>query len=93
MIEDVTEAIGAREQLEQGRRRLTMALEASRMTAWEYDPTTETMAWVDRNTLREKGGVPTEPVRFEDVLRHVHPDERTMLLDLANRIINEGGAL
>jgi len=92
MIEDVTEAIGAREQLEQGRRRLTMALEASRMTAWEYDPTTETMAWVDRNTLREKGGVPTEPVRFEDVLRHVHPDERTMLLDLANRIINEGGA-
>jgi signal transduction histidine kinase len=92
MIEDVTEAVGAREQLEQGRRRLTMALEASRMTAWEYDPATETIAWVDRNTLREKGHEPTGPVRFADVLRHVHPDERTMLLNLANRIINEGGA-
>jgi PAS domain S-box-containing protein len=92
MIEDVTEAIHAREQLEQSRRRLTMALEASRMTAWEYDPATETIAWVDRNTLREKGNEPMGPVRFADVLRHVHPDERTMLLDLANRIINEGGS-
>ncbi len=92
MIEDVTEAIRAREQLEQSRRRLTMALEASRMTAWEYDPASETIAWVDRNTLREKGSEPMGPLRFADVLRHVHPDERTMLLDLANRIINEGGS-
>lgn len=92
MIEDVTEAIHAREQLEQGRRRLTMALEASRMTAWEYDPATETITWVDRNTLREKGSEPMGPVRFSDVLRHVHPDERTMLLELANRIISEGGS-
>jgi signal transduction histidine kinase len=88
----VTEAIRAREQLEQSRRRLTMALEASRMTAWEYDPATETIAWVDRNTLREAGGQPTGPVRFADVVKHVHPEERTMLLELANRIINEGGA-
>ena len=92
MIEDVTEAIRSREQLEQSRRRLTMALEASRMTAWEYDPATETIAWVDRNTLREASGQPAGPVRFADVLKHVHPDERTMLLELANRIINEGGA-
>lgn len=91
MIEDVTGAIHAREQLEQGRQRLTMALEASRMTAWEYDPATQTIAWVDRNTLREKGHEPMGPLRFADVLRHVHPDERTMLLDLADRIINEGG--
>src|SRR4030095_11117121 len=92
MIEDLTEAIRAREQLEQNRRRLTMALEASRMTAWEYDPASETIAWVDRNTLREMGSEPTGPVRFADVLTHVHPDDRAMLLDLANRIINEGGA-
>jgi PAS domain S-box-containing protein len=92
MIEDVTEAIRSREQLEQGRRRLTMALEASRMTAWEYDPASETIAWVDRNTLRERGYEPMGPVPFADVLRHVHPDERTMLLELANRIINEGGS-
>jgi PAS domain S-box-containing protein len=92
MIEDITEAIRTREQLEQNRRRLTMALEASRMTAWEYDPASETIAWVDRNTLREIGSEPTGPVRFADVLRHVHPDDRAMLLDLANRIIKEGGA-
>lgn len=92
MIEDVTEAIYAREQLEQSRRRLTMALEASRMTAWEYDPATATISWVDRNTLRGRSNVVTGPVRFADVLRQVHPDDRAMLLDLANRIINEGGA-
>jgi len=92
MIEDVTEAIRSREQLEQSRRGLTMALEASRMTAWEYDPARETIVWVDRNTLRENGGQPSPPVPFADVLQHVHPDERTMLLELANRIINEGGA-
>jgi PAS domain S-box-containing protein len=92
MIEDVTEAIRAREQLEQSRRRLIMALEASRMTAWEYDPATEKIAWVDRNTLRETGGHPAGPVPFADVLKHVHPEERTMLLELTNRIINEGGA-
>jgi PAS domain S-box-containing protein len=92
MIEDVTEAIRAREQLEQNRRRLTMALEASRMTAWEYDPATETIAWVDRNTLHETGGQPAGSALFADVLKHVHPDERTMLLELTNRIINEGGA-
>lgn len=92
MIEDVTDAINARTQLEQSQRRLTMALEASRMTAWEYEPATETISWVDRNTLREPGGQPTGPVRFADVLQHVHPDDRNILLDLAGRIINEGGA-
>ena len=91
MIEDVTEAIRARQQLEQSRRRLIMALEASRMTAWEYDPATEMIAWVDRNTLRETGGHPAGPVPFADVLKHVHPEERTMLLELTHRIINEGG--
>ena len=91
-IEDVTEAIQARDQLEQSRRRLTMALEASRMTAWEYDPATAMISWVDRNTLRESGNEVTGPLRFADVLQQVHPDERAMLLDLANRIIDEGGA-
>src|SRR5262249_9340208 len=92
MVEDVTEGIRAREQLEQSRRRLTMALEASRMTAWEYDPVSESIAWMDRNTLRERGNVPEGPVRFADVLQYVHPEDRTMLLDLAHRIFHEGGA-
>jgi len=91
MIEDVTDAIGAREQLEQDRRKLTMALEASRMTAWEYDPATGMISWVDRNNLRDQSLQPSGPVRFSEVLEHVHPDERTMLLELANRVISEGG--
>jgi PAS domain S-box-containing protein len=92
MVEDVTEAIRARAELEHSRRRLTMALEASRMTAWEYDPVSERIAWVDRNTLRDKGHELAGPARFADVLQHVHPEDRTMLQDLANRIFNEGGA-
>jgi PAS domain S-box-containing protein len=92
MVEDVTEAIRARAELEQSRRRLTMALEASRMTAWEYDPVSERIAWVDRKTLRDKGHELAGPARFVDVLQHVHPEDRAMLQDLANRIFNEGGA-
>ena len=91
MIEDVTEALLARTQLEQSQRRLTMALEASRMTAWEYEPASETISWVDRNTLREPGNQPAGPVRFADVLKYVHPDDRNTLLELAGRVIHEGG--
>lgn len=92
MVEDVTGAMNAREQLEQSRRRLTLALEASRMTAWDYDPETETISWVDRNTLRHSGHRPEGPAEFQKVLAHVHPDDRATLLELAARVMNEGGA-
>jgi len=91
MVENVTEAVLAREQLEQSQRRLTMALEASRMTAWEYNPAAESISWMDRNTLRQGGSQPAGPVRFADVLTHVHPEDRERLLELANRIMVEGG--
>lgn len=92
MVEDVTEAVRSRDQLEQNRRKLTLALEASRMTAWEYDPASARISWVDRNTLREFGNRPVGPVMFADVLQHVHPEDRTTLLELASRIMNEGGS-
>jgi len=92
MVEDVTEAVRARAELQQSRRRLTMALEASRMTAWEYDPVNGTIVWVDRNTLRDKAHESAGPARFADVLHHVHPEDRSMLRDLTIRIFNEGGA-
>jgi len=91
MIENVTEAVLAREQLEQSQRRLTMALEASRMTAWDYNPAAESISWMDRNTLRQGGSQPAGPVRFADVLTHVHPEDRGRLLELANRIMVDGG--
>ena len=92
MIEDVTDAVRAREQLEHSRRRLTMALEASRMTAWEYEPASEEISWVDRTTLRRPADESAGPVLFAHVLQHVHPDDRTMLADLAGRVVSEGGA-
>jgi PAS domain S-box-containing protein len=92
MIEDVTDAVRAREQLEHSRRSLTMALEASRMTAWEYEPATGMISWVDRTRLRRPSAGSEGPVQFADVLQHVHPDDRTMLLELADRLVNEGGA-
>ena len=91
MVEDVTEAVRSREQLEHSRRKLTMALEASRMTAWDYDPANQTISWIDRNTMRRTGGQPTGPVRFAEVLPQVHIEDREKLQELARRIMTEGG--
>jgi len=62
------------------------------MTAWEYEPAAGTISWVDRTTLRRPSSESQGPVLFADVLQHVHPDDRIMLLELAGRVVNEGGA-
>jgi len=92
MIEDVTETNLAREQLDRFTRMLTLALEASRTTAWEYDPLTGMISWLDRNKLRAAGDQTPATDLFSNVLSHVVPDDRDRLRDYAETILQTGGA-
>ncbi len=91
MIEDVTPTNLAREQLERVTRMLTLALESSRTTAWEYDPLTGTISWLDRNKLRTgQDPVPVTDL-FSNVLSHVVADDRDRLRGYAETILQTGG--
>jgi PAS domain S-box-containing protein len=92
MIEDVTETNLAREQLDRFTRMLTLALEASRTTAWEYDPLTGMISWLDRNTLRITGNQTPTTDLFSNVLSHVVPDDRDKLRGYAETMLQTGGA-
>jgi PAS domain S-box-containing protein len=92
MIEDVTETNLAREQVEQFTRMLTLALEASRTTAWEYDPLTGIISWQDRNNLRSAGGQLPHTDLFSNVLSHVVADDRDRLRGCAETLLQTGGA-
>jgi PAS domain S-box-containing protein len=92
MIEDVTETNLAREQLDRFTRMLTLALEASRTTAWEYDPLSGMISWLDRNKLRITGDQTPTTDLFSNVLSHVVPDDRDKLRGYAETMLQTGGA-
>ncbi|HVH50063.1 MAG TPA: PAS domain S-box protein [Candidatus Bathyarchaeia archaeon] len=92
MIEDVTETNLAREQLDRFTRLLTLALEASRTTVWEYDPLTGMISWLDRNKLRAAGDQEPATDLFSNVLSQVFPEDRDKLRGYAETILQTGGA-
>ncbi len=92
MIEDVTETNLAREQLDRFTKMLTLALEGSRTIAWEYDPLTGMISWLDRNKLRAAGDQEPETDLFSGVLSHVAPEDRDKLRGYAETILQTGGA-
>ena len=92
MIEDVTETNLAREQLDRFTRMLTLALEASRTTVWEYDPFSGMISWLDRNKLHAGGEQTPTTDLFSNVLTHVVPDDRDRLRGYAETILQTGGA-
>jgi signal transduction histidine kinase len=92
MIEDVTETNLAREQLDRFTRMLTLALEGSRTIAWEYDPLTRMISWLDRNKLRAAGDQEPATDLFSNVLSHVVPEDHDKLRGYAETILETGGA-
>ncbi len=92
MIEDVTETNLAREQLDRFTRMLTLALEGSRTIAWEYDPLTGMISWLDRNKLRAAGDQEPATDLFSNVLSHVVPEDRDKLRGYADTMLQTGGS-
>lgn len=91
MIEDVTETNLAREQLERSRKMLSLALEASRTIAWEFDAVTGMISWLDRNKLRDTNDLVPARDFFSNVLLHVAVEDREKLCDSAKTILQTGG--
>jgi PAS domain S-box-containing protein len=91
MVEDRTEAVRVREQLDESRLMLTLALEASRTTAWEYDPPADEFVWLDRSKLRAPEWQPPASDSFTNVLSHVVPEDWDRLRNLAEQIVKSGG--
>jgi PAS domain S-box-containing protein len=91
MVEDVTESMATREQLEQSKHMLTMALDASRTVAWEYDPHTDVMNWLDRNRNTAKTTEAPRSEYFSNILQHVVPDDWALLRALIKSMLQTGG--
>ncbi|HEY6126869.1 MAG TPA: PAS domain S-box protein [Candidatus Acidoferrum sp.] len=91
MIEDVTETNSAREQLERSRKMLSLALEASRTTAWEFDAVSGMVSWLDRSKLRDADDFAPARDLFSNVLLHVVMEDREKLRNCAKTMLRTGG--
>jgi PAS domain S-box-containing protein len=91
IIENVTETIKAREQLERSRRVLNLALQSSQTTVWEYDPHAGTIEWLNRNALHDSENRTRVPSSFAKVLEQVVPEDQESLRGLAAEVLQSGG--
>lgn len=92
LMSDITETRRAGEELEDQRRRLEVAVEATGLGFWEWDLRTGQLSWSDRN--RAIFGLPPDaPVSIEVYMAMVHPDDveriRTVFRGVRSR--PEGG--
>ncbi|MDB5416605.1 MAG: sensor histidine kinase [Phenylobacterium sp.] len=75
LLADVTEARRTADELEEQRRRMEVAVEATGLGFWEWDLRTNALAWSDRN--KAIFGLPMDaPVTVEIYLATIHPDDR-----------------
>jgi PAS domain S-box-containing protein len=71
---DVTEAKRTAEELEAQRSRLEVAVEATRLGFWEWNPRTNVLNWSERN--KAIFGLPPEaPVTIDAYMATIHPDD------------------
>jgi PAS domain S-box-containing protein len=74
LLTDVTTSRRTAEELEAQRSRLEIAVEATELGFWEWDPKADTLNWSDR--LKALFGFPIDrPVTIEQYLGAIHPDD------------------
>ncbi|MCP3800568.1 EAL domain-containing protein [Allokutzneria sp. A3M-2-11 16] len=84
-VQDVTSLRALERQLRHERRRLDDAQRVARLGTWEWDSTTDQMAWSDM--LKELVGVPVgEHITFEDFFDLIHPEDRPWVEELWQQI-------
>ena len=90
---DVTERKQAAEALLRSQERLRLALKAARMGTWQWDVASNTLAWDEQ--LHELYGIePGQQVtQYEDFIRRVHQDDRSIVTASVQRALDGGGGL
>jgi PAS domain S-box-containing protein len=79
LLSDITELRRTAVELEEQRRRLEGAVEATGLGFWEWDPRSGRLAWSERN--KAIFGLPPEaPVTIEMYMATLHPDDRERAL-------------
>ncbi len=71
--------------------RLRLALEATRLGIWDYDPQTGKLSW-DERCLALFGVPPDAPVTFETWVAVLHPDDREAVLAAAEVATDPAGS-
>ena len=86
----VQERRAGAEELRHKEQQLSVALDAAKMGAWNYELTTQSVHW-SRNLELLHGLEPgTFGGTFEDFMRDVHPEDRERLLESLGRTIEQG---
>jgi PAS domain S-box-containing protein len=92
LLTDITEAHAAAAELQEQRRRLEAAVEATGLGLWDWDVRAGTLIWSARN--RELFGVaPDQPMTIELYLSQVHEEDREGLRQAYRQVAEtpEGG--
>jgi PAS domain S-box-containing protein len=79
MAEDVSERKHAEQALRHSRERLRLALDAGGMGAWEWDITTNALAWDPTQLALWGMPGPSMEITMEQSLELVHPDDRALV--------------
>jgi PAS domain S-box-containing protein len=94
-LRDVTAqrlAAGRRErQLEESESRLRLALDATQLGTWDFDPQTGSLTW-DEQCRAIHGLAPDAPVTYEVYVAGLHPDDRDGVVANAQRALDPQGS-
>lgn len=91
LLTDVTEEKRAAEEAAAHRSRLEVAVEATGLGFWEWDPRTGQLTWSERNKAIF-GFPPDTPVTIEMYLATIHPDDRERCVEIYRQVqAREGG--
>lgn len=84
LVSDIHPARTLADELEDQRRRLEVAVEATGLGFWEWNPRSGALNWSDRN--KAIFGLPSEaPVTIELYVATIHPDDRERALETYRR--------
>jgi PAS domain S-box-containing protein len=81
LLTDITEARRTAEELADQRRRMEVAVEATRLGFWEWNLRSNALVWSDRNKAIF-GFPPDAPVTIEMYLATIHPDDRPRCIEV-----------
>ena len=80
----------AEQRLREIEERRVLAVAASGIGEWDYDPATRRLTWPPR--VRDLIGIDTaEPADFEVALERIHPEDRRHVLDQVGSALDPGG--